>query len=391
MTKGKRTSVFLAAAAVVAGGISGGLALSGSGHAATPAHATLTASSCHGPAGAAYVADPGYQAFTAVDTATCAIIQTYNVDDPDVQGFPGDANYTGSDPGIALSGSTLWFAVAATDNVAAIDTTTLDPSNYNPAETLVHVGYMPQALSVTPDGSQVWVTDTGPQTSTSPLWDIAIINTSTDKVTSHIHPVGDPTDVAFSPNGKDAYVTTSNGLYVYSVASRQQVAFVSGLGSPKSVAVAPDGSAVYVTETNSNELATISTSTDKVVHTTSVGQEPWQVVVSKDGSTLYVADPNSSAITVVSATTGHVENSYTVKGDPDALGLTPSGKQLWVAGTASGVVTVINTRNGHTVGENNLGGYGPNSGDGLNPTGIVLTATPTPQGKAAVNPAVHSS
>jgi len=86
-----------------------------------------------------------------------------------------------------------------------------------------------------------------------------------------------------------------------------------------------------------------------------------------------------------------VENSYTVKGDPDALGLTPSGKQLWVAGTASGVVTVINTRNGHTVGENNLGGYGPNSGDGLNPTGIVLTATPTPQGKAAVNPAVHSS
>ncbi len=381
MTKRKHTVMLGAAAAVLvcAAGTAGGLALTGSaGHTGEPAHATLTASSCHGPAGAAYIAEPGYQAFGAVNTANCQVVASYNVDDLQVPGDSGDYNYTGSDPAVALSGSTLWFAVAATDNVAAINSATLSPSNYNPAETLVHVGYMPDALAATPDGSQVWVIDSGPQTSTSPLWGISVINTSTNKVSGHIKIVGDPTDVAFSPNGKDAYVTTSNGLYTYSVATRRQVGFVAGLGSPKSVAVAPDGSAVYVTETNTARLATISTATGQVVRTTHVGQEPWQAVVSPDGSTVYVANPDSDTVSVVNAATGQVENSYSVRGVPDTLGVTPNGRQLWVAGDDNGVMTVINTATGHKVGSTNLGGDGPNSGDGLNPTGVVLTATPTP-------------
>jgi YVTN family beta-propeller protein len=393
VTKRKHTILLVAAATalVCAGGVAGGLAISGShGRPASPAHAALNASSCGGPAGAAYVADPGYQGFTAVDTANCQVVQTYNVDDLQVPGDSGDYNYTGSDAGIALSGSTLWFAVTGTDNVASINTKILNPSNYNPAETVIHIGYMPAALAVTPDGSQVWVIDSGPQTSTSPLWGIAVVDTSTNTVTGHVNVIGDPTDVAFSPNGQDAYVTTSNGLYIYNVAHRTQVGFVAGLGSPKSVAVAPNGSAVYVTETSANELATISTATDQVVHTTHVGQEPWQAVVSPDGSTVYVANPDSDSISVVKATTGQVENSYPVPGDPDTLGLTPNGKQLWVAGVDSGVITVIKTANGHRVGSTNLGGYGANSGDGLDPTGVVLTATPTPEGKAAVNPAVHT-
>jgi YVTN family beta-propeller protein len=392
----KHTIISLSAAAVLACAAGGaGWAVSGShGHPAAAASATLTAASCHGPAGAAYVADPGYQAFSAVNTATCAIVQTYNVDDPQVPGDSGDYNYTGSDPGIAMSGSTLWFAVAATDNVAAIDSTTLDPSNYSPAETLIPVGYMPEALAATPDGSQVWVVDSGPQTSTSPLWGISVINTSTDTVARHFNLVGDPTDVAFSPNGQDAYVTTSNGLYIYNVTSKKQVGFIPGLGSPKSVAVAPDGSALYVTETSDAKLATISTATNQVVRTTHVGQEPWQVVVSADGSTVYVANPDSNSVSVVSAATGRVENTYTVNGVPDALGLTPNGVQLWVTGDDSGIMTVINTHTGHRVGSTNLGGFGANSGDGLDPTGVVLTATPTPGSAASspfkLNPAAHS-
>jgi YVTN family beta-propeller protein len=181
-------------------------------------------------------------------------------------------------------------------------------------------------------------------------------------------------------------VTTSNGLYIYNVANRRQVGFVAGLGSPKSVAVAPNGSAVYVTETSAAELATIDTATDQVVHTTHVGQDPWQAVVSADGSTVYVANPDSDSVSVVNAATGQLETSYPVRGDPDTLGLTPNGKQLWVAGVDSGVMTVINTTTGHRVGSTNLGGYGANSGDGLDPTGMVLTATPTPE-QASLDPA----
>jgi YVTN family beta-propeller protein len=397
MTTLTRIATLSIAAGVLASGAGIGWAVSGSdphsdpgsaadaagadaGIAPDSAHrATLTASSCGGPAGAAYVADPGYQGFTAVNTANCQVIQTYNVDDLAVPGDPGDSNYVGSDEGIALTGSTLWLAVTGTDNVAAIDTTTLDPSNYNPQEALVPVGFMPTALAATPDGSQVWVIDSGPQTSTSQLLqDVEIIDTSTDAVTGRLNLNGDPTDVAFSPNGQEAYVTTTAGLSIYNVTTQRQVGFVPGLGSPKSVAVAVNGSAVYVTETQSNALATISTSINRVVRTTPVGQEPWQAVVSPDGSTVYVANPDSDSVSVVGAVNGQVENTYTVTGAPDTLGVTPDGSQLWVAGDDSGIMTVIDTATGQQVGSTNLGGDGANSGDGLCPTGVVLTASPTP-------------
>jgi YVTN family beta-propeller protein len=366
--------------AVLVAGVAVGIAITHSHRTGSTPQISLTASSCGGPAGAAYVAVPGYQGFTAVDTANCKVITTYNVDDLPVPGDPGDYNYTGSAPGIALSGTTLWFAVAATDNVAVIDTTALDASNYNPPETLIPVGHTPQALAVTPDGHRVWVIDSGPQTITSSLWDIDVIDASTHKVVAHIHPVGDPTDVAFSPNGEQAYVTTSHGLYIYDVANEKQVAFIPGLGSPNSVAVAPNGSAVYVTETADAKLATINTSTHRILRTTKVGAEPWQAVVSSDGSRVYVANPDSDSISVVDAKTGSLRNAYSVPGAPDALGLTPDGKQLWVAGDDSGILTVIDTSTGDTVGSTNLGGDGPNSGDGLDPTGIVLTTTPTAGG-----------
>lgn len=373
----RSTIITLGAAAVLAGGLTGLATSRSAGRPTERLHTTLLASSCGGPPGAAYVADPGYQSFTAVDTADCSIIQTYNVDDTQVPGDSGDYNYDGSDTGIALSGTTLWFAVTGTDNVAAIDTTTLDPNNYNPPETIVPVGFMPESIAASPDGNEVWVADSGPQTRSSALGDVEVISTSSDKVVGHVNPPGNPSDVAFSPDGREAFVTTSDGLFVYDVSTMRPVAAVQGLGSPNWVAVAPDGSAVYVTETEAGQLATISTATNRVVRTTRVGEEPWQAVVSSNGSTVYVSNPDSDTVSVVHAATGQVTSTVSVPGAPAALGLTPDGSQLWVAGNDSAILTVINTANDDTVGETNLGGYGPNSGDGEAPTGIVLTSTPT--------------
>jgi hypothetical protein len=49
-----------------------------------------------------------------------------------------------------------------------------------------------------------------------------------------------------------------------------------------------------------------------------------------------------------------------------------------MGGLTSAIVTVLDTANDGVVGEVNLGDEGANSGDGYEPTGIVLTATPTP-------------
>lgn len=374
---GKRLTITtVAAAALAAAGITTGTLIGGaSGH---PAHrADLDASSCGGPAGAAYVTDPGYQGFTAVDTADCDVIQTYNVDDLQVPGDSGDYNYDGTAEGIALHGSTLWFGVTGTSEVASIDTSSLNPDDYNPPETLVPVGLNPTMLAVTPDGSQVWVADSGPQTSTSPVSGVAVIDTSEDRVVANLQVPGDPSDVAFSPSGARAYVTTSDGLFVYDTVTRRLVAAVRGLGDPESVTVSADGLSLYVTETSAGELATLSTATYRVVRTTRVGQLPWQAALSPDGSTVYVANPDSDTVSAVDTADGRVTHTYDVAGDPDAVAVTPDGSQLWVGDNTSGSLTVIDLSSGATAGQIDLGGEGPNSGDGLEPTGVVLTTTPT--------------
>ena len=157
----------------------------GAGGHARSAKARLAAVSCTGPAGAAYVALPGYQAFDAVSTANCDLVQQYNVGDRLVPNTgTQDFNYDSSEEGVAMHGDTLYFADTGNDTVAVINAADLNPSNYaNPAETLVHVGFDPQGLAVTPDGSQVWVADTGPQTGQPSLGGISVISTASDTVT----------------------------------------------------------------------------------------------------------------------------------------------------------------------------------------------------------------
>jgi len=352
-------------------------------HHAGSVKARLASSACRGgPTGAAYIALPGYQAFDAVNTANCKLIQQYNVDDTRVPGTGTyDTNYGSSEEGVAIYNDTLYFADTGSDSVAVINAADLKVHNYaNPAETIIHVGSDPQGLAVTPDGSQVWVADTGPQTGEPSLSGISVISTATDTVTSTLNLPTDPRDIAFSPSGTTAYVTTGAGLLVISTATQRVVGFVPGLGNPEDVAVSPDGNTVYVTNTVQGVVDVISAATNRVTGTITVGQLPWGLAISPDGSTIYVADGDSDAVSVIAAASDTVTATISVPGDPVSVGLTPDGSELWVGGLTSGIVTVFDTSDNTSVGSFVVG-YGgePNAGDGEEPTGMVLTSTPTPE------------
>jgi YVTN family beta-propeller protein len=335
--------------------------------------ASLAASTCTGPAGTAFIAEPGYSAFDAINTANCEFIQDYNVDDPQVPGDSGDYNYSSSPQGVALHGSTLYFTDTAQNNVSVIDAATLTAKNYNPAETDIHVGFDPTGLAVTPDGSQVWVADSGPQTD-SRLAGISVIATSSNTVTATLPLPSSPQEIAFSPSGATAYVTTTDGLWVFSTSTDHVVGTVSGLGQLEGIVVSPDGSKVYVTSTSQNVVDVISTA--GYPHVTSkiaVGDLPWGEALTSSGGTLYVADPDSNQISVIDTATGAVTSTLTLSGGPDVLALTADGTQLWVTGITSADITVISTSTGAVVGTTNLGGDGANSGDGNDPSGIVLS------------------
>ena len=371
-----------AGAVVAAGAVAAAVTLSTGGtaptgrHAAASSKAHLAASSCQGPAGAAFVADAGWDGFSAIDTATCKVTQTYNVGDPQVANDPGDYDYDSTDEALAIHADTLYFADTGNSTVAVIDASKLDPSNYNPDETLINVGLNPQDLAVSPDGSQVWVAETGPQDSPSSPSAVSVISTATNKVTARWTLPGAPAQIRFSPSGSRVYVATAGGVAVYSTATRKPVAFIRGLGDPRGIAVSPDGRTVYVTGTESSQLYVINAASDRVTRAVKVGDMPWQVVVSPDGTKVYVANPDSDTVSVISGANDKVTSTLTVPGVPDTLALTPNGQQLWVGARIAAKVVVLNTADGSTVGSINLGDE-PNAADGYAPTGIALTATPT--------------
>ena len=369
------------AAALVVAGVAAAAALNGP---SAGQHAQAAAdAACSGPAGAAYVADAGWDGFSAINTANCQILQTYNVGDPQVPGDAGDYDYDSTDEGVALSGSTLYFADAGNSTVGVIDSATLDPSNFNPDETLIHVGLFPQDLAVSPDGSQLWVAATGPQTGPRSVSGLDVISTATDKVTAKLHLSGSPSQIAFSPSGTRVYVVTSQGLWVFNAASLRPVTLVHGLGDPHGLAVSPDGSTVYVTNTRQGTLEIISAAANRVERSVKVGDLPWDVVVSPNGKVVYVANPDSDSVSVLSAATGRVTRTVRVPGGPATLGVTADGSRLWVGGITSADVTVLDTAGYAVTASFNLGGAGANSGDGFEPTGMALTTTPTPGSSAA--------
>ena len=375
-----------AGAVVAAGAVAAAVTLTTGGTASSPAGhtgsspANLAASSCHGPAGAAYVADAGWDGFSAIDTATGKVIQTYNVGDRPVPGNPGDYDFDSTGEALAIHGNTLYFADTGNSTVAVIDASKLDPSHYNPGETLINVGLNPQDLAVSPDGSQVWVAETGPQTSASSPSAVSVISTATGKVTARWTLPGAPAQIRFSPSGARVYVATAGGVAVYSTATRKPAGFIRGLGDPRGLAVSPDGKSLYVTGTESNQLYVISTATDRITRAIKVGEMPWQVVAAPDGKTAYVANPDSNSVSVISVASGaaraKVTSTLAVPGVPDTLALAPNGQRLWVGARIAAKVVVLSTADGSTVGSINLGDAA-NAADGYAPTGIALTATPT--------------
>ena len=369
-----------AAAVLLAAGTATIITVTSQGSSGGARTAHLASSTCTGPAGAAYVALAGYQSFDAIDTSNCSYIQNYNVGDPQVPGDSGDYNYASSPQGIAIHGNTLYFADTGNDMVSIVDAATLNPKNYNPAETDIHVGINPDDLAVSPDGTQLWVADTGPQTGPGAPTNIEVISTATDGVTATLSLPSAPEQVAFSPSGATVYVTTAAGLWVFNTATHQVTSVIRGLGDPHGIAVSPDGSTVYVTNTADNVVEVIDAATAKVTGTIPVGQLPWGLALSAKGGTLYVADPDSNQVSVISTATDAVTSTISLAGGPDTLALTPDGSQLWICGLTSSILTVVNTSNDSVVGSLNLGGDGANSGDGMDPTDIVMTTTPTPGG-----------
>ena len=179
----------------------------------------------------------------------------------------------------------------------------------------------PYGVSVSPDGSKVYVANSGYEYEYAGT--VSVINSATNTVTATITVgYGDPDGISVSPDGSKVYVANDNAntVSVINTATNTVTATIPVGADPHGISVSPDGRKVYVTNYNANTVSVINTATNTVTATIAVGYYPAGISVIPDGSKVYVANYGSNTVSVINTATNTVIATIAVGGSPFAFG-----------------------------------------------------------------------
>jgi YVTN family beta-propeller protein len=208
--------------------------------------------------------------------------------------------------------------------------------------------------SFTVSASSVWAATTS--TITVPVMVPATTVPAGTTVTIGID--GQPNAVAFSPDGRRAYITSTGDAFtgdgavsVVDTAANAVVATVGDGRIPGGVAVSPDGSTLYLAAPakfpaiTHASVVTVDTGTGNIGAAIDIGPDPRGMAISPDGSRAYVVDGGNGAagkgtVAVVDTASKAVIATIGVGDDPSAVAVSPDGNKVFVVGL-SGAMSVI--------------------------------------------------
>ncbi len=265
------------------------------------------------------------------------------------------------------SGATA-YALNNACNVAVVNVSTQEVTNLIQYCRYGFGNHYLNGLAISPDGSLLYVIN--------PENNVSVINTATDAV-SVIPVVSYNTQgIAFSPNGKFAYVSAAapyngmNGSVVVINTSTSSVVSTIGVDyTPSSVAFSPSGDSAYVITGTSpgeyNEVSVINTSTSTVVNRIDlpydlVNGAASQVAFSPSGKVAYLTNgffgtcSNCADVYVINVTAGDVAQSILTNGNSTTsygstgVAFNTDGSMAYVA-NGDNTVSVIDVATGTVI------------------------------------------
>ena len=198
---------------------------------------------------------------------------------------------------------------------------------------LAHVIGDPRDVAMSPDGQRVYVAVAYAR--------IYIVNTATDSVVDSIAIPGMANHFSLAPSGHQLYASLDGGAVVeISVDSNKVTRLFPDSGfsipQPQGTAVSLDGSELY-TATESNELFVFNLSTGQQVADVH-GLGGFGMAVSRDGTRLYVA--GSGNVKIIDRASRTLVDSLVVGGTARHVAVSPDGGAILVA-NESGWLNVI--------------------------------------------------
>jgi YVTN family beta-propeller protein len=204
----------------------------------------------------AWVANSSDGTVSVVNLASQTTTQTISLTSPD--GSIPTPNQVVFLPGGTLAYVSDHYCNSPTGGsyIFIVDTTTFQSVG------TIATGCYPSTMAVTPDGSQLWVSQRGSNS-------LDVYDTVTN---AHVigYNVANATGIAFNPSGTFAYIAeyaSPGTILVINTETYQQVTQITVGDDPHVVAVTPTGRHVFVTNVGSNSISQIDTATNTVLRT----------------------------------------------------------------------------------------------------------------------------
>jgi phospholipase C len=262
-------------------------------------------------------------------------------------------------------GSEVWVTESGTNTVSIINTAT------NAITGTVVVGVYPHGIAFTPDGKTAYVANTGPNTGPGGSEIVSRVDVAGQTVTGTVTVGEAPQVVAISPDGSRAFVTCADGVYVIRTSDGSVRKAFEELRNPRGVSFTPDGQHAWVTDSERDEVVVLAASSLRTVGRIGVGRTPWNTAFTADSATAYVTNANDDTVTVIDAATRRITTTIALGGSngqlhhqPTAIGLSPAGN-IWATCNSSSSLAVIDTSSNTVIASTDLG-----LGD--DPTGIAF-------------------
>jgi YVTN family beta-propeller protein len=230
------------------------------------------------------------------------------------------------------------------------------------------MGGTPANLAVSPDGSKVYVLNLRSHS-------ISVISTQTDELaqkgTVSKYTGVNPYGIAFNPNPQvhHAYVTNNDpeaSVSVIDTKDDAQIGLVTGYAKDKGahgVAFSPDGKTAYVATNDS--VVMIDTATDAETGSISNyhADVPLNIAVTKDGKKAYITNQGDDSVSVIDTQTNQETGKIAdfTGHAPAVVSISPDDSTAYVTGYNSDDVSVIDVQQDKQIAKvANFNGKGPN-------------------------------
>ena len=249
---------------------------------------------------------------------------------------------------VGLSSTNIYSQTAYISNYGS-NTVTVINLTTNSVVTTITVGTSPFGVSVSPDGSKVYVANSGtPSVFNSNT--VSKISTATNTIlSSAVAAAVAPYGICVSPDGSKYYMagTTTNIVSGVNAITDGSLWAITCGSNPYGIVVSHDNSKVYATNNLDNTVSVVNvtdTTNYIILATIPVGNSPVGITITPDGTKVYVANGNQNTVSIINTATNAVSGTITLAtgSNPTGLCVSPDGSKLYVAnGTSS--LSVINT------------------------------------------------